>query len=101
LRSAAERIRNTVIDAWKSDETWFDSAPMGMVQLDARGRLMRINDAMLREAMLPEDSLIGRTLSELLTDPDPLVSRRFMHMLLQPARAITRVSQGSRKGTSD
>jgi PAS domain S-box-containing protein len=90
LRDATERIRNNFIEVSQSEARWFESVPMGMVQLDAGGRVMRVNDALLREVGVPMESLVGRTLSELLADPEPLVSRRFMHMLLQPARDARR-----------
>lgn len=69
LRSAAERIRNNFIEASLVEEKWFDSAPMGMLQLDACGRVMRINEALLKTAGVPMESVVGRALSELLADP--------------------------------
>jgi len=96
LRSAAERIRNNFIDAASIEEKWFDSAAMGMLQLDASGRIMRINEAFLKAAEVPMESVVGRTLSELLADQEPVVSRRFNHMLLQPSKVMMRSPKGAR-----
>ncbi len=100
LRSAAERILNNFVEASLIEEKWFDSAPTGMLQLDASGRVMRINDALLKASGVPLESLVGRTLSELLADPEPAVSRRFIHMLLQPAKAMVRSSMVARTTNS-
>ena len=96
LRNAAERIRNNFIEASLVEEKWFDSAPMGMLLLDASGRVMRINEALLKAAGVPMESVVGRALSELLADPEPAVSRCFIHMLLQPDKAIMRSPRGAR-----
>jgi len=86
LRDAAERIRNNFIEASLNEEKSFDGAQQGMVQLDASGRVMRVNQALLRDFGVPMESLVGRRLAELLADPEPRVSRQFVHMLLQPSK---------------
>ena len=86
LRDAAERIRNNFIEASLNEDKSFDGAQQGMVQLDSSGRVMRVNQALLRDSGVPMESLVGRRLSELLADPEPLVSRQFVHMLLQPSK---------------
>jgi PAS domain-containing protein len=70
-------MRQNVIEASMSETECFDNAPMAMVQLDGEGRVMRINQMLLNESCLPMELLIGRTLSGLLADPDPRITRQF------------------------
>jgi hypothetical protein len=48
-------------------------------------RALALPFQVIEKVLVPMESLVGRRLSELLTDPEPLVSRQFLHMLLQPS----------------
>ena len=91
LRNAFQRMRQNVIEASMSETECFDNAPMAMVQLDGEGRVMRINQMLLNESCLPMELLIGRTLSGLLADPDPRITRQFVYGLLRPFRPLQEV----------
>jgi PAS domain-containing protein len=84
LRSAAQRMHQSSIEANTRETECFDNAPMSMVQLDGDGRVMRINKQLLNESGLPMELIIGRGLTELLADPDPRITRRFVSRLLRP-----------------
>lgn len=86
LRSAAHRMRQSVIEGSTRETESFDNAPMSMVQLDGEGRVMRINQKLLNDSGLPMEHLIGRSLTDLLADPDPRVTRQFVYKLLRPYR---------------
>lgn len=82
VRDASERLRSQAIDETTEGGS-FDHAPMAMVQLDAQGRIMRVNEALLQEAGVKADKLVGRSLTGLSMDPDPRISRDLMQMLLR------------------
>ena len=86
LRDATERMRKSVIEASTKDNEYFDYAPMPMVQLDGEGRIMRINRKLLDDSGLPMERLIGRSLTALLADPDPRITKQFVYKLLRPFR---------------
>ena len=88
VRDAFQRMRQQVIEASTSETECFDNAPMAMVQLDGDGRVMRINQALLNESRLPMELLVGRTLTGLLSDPDPRITRQFVCRLLRPFRPV-------------
>jgi PAS domain S-box-containing protein len=82
LRDAAERLRTQAIEEALDQAHSFDTAPMGMVQLDAEGHIVRVNSALLRESGVAAESLLGRSITGLSMDPDPRISRQLMHKLL-------------------
>jgi len=84
LRNAAERMRQNVIEASTREAEGFDNSPMAMVQLDGEGRVIRINQRLLRDSGLPMECLVGRSLTTLLADPDPRINKQFVHRLLRP-----------------
>ena len=84
LRNATQRMRQKLIEASISEDTSFDSSPIPMVQLDGHGRVMRINRKLLSQADLPMELLIGRRLADLIHDPNPRITQRFLSMLLRP-----------------
>jgi len=83
LRDAAERMRSQAIEETLDEAHSFDQAPTAMVQLDANGCIVRVNQALQRESGIPAESLIGRSLTGLSMDPDPRIARDLMHTLLQ------------------
>ena len=62
---------------------------MAMVQLDGNGRIVRVNQALVRESGVAVESLIGRTLTGLSMDPDPRIAGKLMHKLLKGGAAVT------------
>jgi PAS domain S-box-containing protein len=83
LRDAAARLRMEAIEETIEGTHYFDLAPMGMMQVDDNGLIMRVNPALLKESGVPVESLLGRTLTGLSMDPDPRIAKRLMHKLLQ------------------
>jgi len=88
LRDAAERLRTQAIEECPNQPHSFDSAPMGMVQLDADGRVVRVNEALLRDTGVTAERLVGRSLTGLSLDPDPRIAKVLMHKLLQGGTAL-------------
>jgi PAS domain S-box-containing protein len=94
LRDATERMRQKMIEASLVEAHTFDNSAISMVQLDGSGRVMRINQRFLEESSVPTESVVGRRLTDLLADPDPLISSQFVRRLVQtlrpPHRAFAR-----------
>jgi PAS domain-containing protein len=88
LRNAAQRMRQSAIEAFTSETACFHNAPVAMVQLDGEGRVMRINQKLLDDSGLPIELLIGRSLTSLLADPDPRVTKQFVSRFLRPFRPV-------------
>jgi len=83
IRDAAERLRSQAIEETIDEPHSFDQAPTAMVQLDANGCIVRVNQALLNESGVPAESLVGRSLTGLSMDPDPRIAKDLMHMLMQ------------------
>lgn len=83
LRDAAERLRFTAMEETLEQSNCFDTAPMGMVQLDAEGHVVRVNKALERESGVAAENLVGRSLTGLSMDPDPRIGKQFMNKLLK------------------
>lgn len=82
LRNAAERLRAQTIAVPPDTASGFDNASIGIVQLDADGRVERVNEALLHESNLEEERLIGRSLTDLSLDPDRCISKQLVPKLL-------------------
>jgi PAS domain S-box-containing protein len=89
LRNAAERIRFQAIEEAQDHSNSFDTAPMGMVQLDADGRVVRVNRALELESGVLAEDLVGRSLTGLCMDPDPRIAKQLMPKLLKGNTVIT------------
>jgi PAS domain S-box-containing protein len=89
LRDAAERLRFTALEETFEQGNCFDTAPMGMVQLDAEGHVVRVNKALERESGVSAESLVGRSLTGLSMDPDPRIGKQFMSKLLKGSTTVT------------
>jgi CheY-like chemotaxis protein len=83
LRNAAGRMRWQAIEEDVGATRSFDQAPMGMVQLDHQGYIMRVNEAMVRESGVGAEKLLGRSLIALSMDPEAHISQSVLHTLLQ------------------
>jgi PAS domain-containing protein len=83
LRDALERMRFQAIEETMDHANCFDTAPMGMVQLDAEGRVVRVNKALERESGIMAENLVGRSLTGLCMDPDPRIAKELMSKLLK------------------
>jgi PAS domain S-box-containing protein len=83
LRDASERMRFQAIEETLDGSHCFDTAPMGMVQLDADGRVVRVNKALERESGVAAESLVGRSLTGLCMDPDPRIAKQLITKLLK------------------
>jgi PAS domain S-box-containing protein len=88
LRDAAERMRVAAIAETLDQSHCFDTAPMGMVQLDADGHVVRVNKALERESGVSAESLVGRSLTGLAMDSDPRIAKQLMPKLLKGNTAV-------------
>ncbi len=88
LRDAAERLRFTALEETLEQGNCFDTAPMGMVQLDADGHVVRVNKALERESGVSAENLVGRSLTGLSMDPDPRIGKQFMNKLLKGTTTV-------------
>ena len=89
LRRADERVRSQALEEAVTASDFFELAPMGMVQLDSTGHILRVNQALVRECGVAVESLVGRTLTGLSMDPDPRIAGKLMHKLLQGGATVT------------
>lgn len=89
LRDATERMRKQALEEAQNERPCFDHAPMAMMQLDAEGRIERVNEALLRETGIAAEKVLGRTLTGLNLDPDPRIGRDLLPRLLKTASFIT------------
>jgi PAS domain S-box-containing protein len=94
LRDATERMRARAMEEVQGGRPCFDGAPMAMLQLDAEGRIERINEALLREAGVALEKVLGRTLTGLNMDPDPLIGKNLLPKLLKDTTIITSTKPG-------
>jgi CheY-like chemotaxis protein len=88
VRNALERMRQRLIEASIGEDKAFDNSPLAMLQLDNDGRVMRINRKLLNQTDLPMERLVGRRLTDLIDDPDPRITQRFISQLLRPRRPL-------------
>ena len=91
LRDAGERLRSQAIEETLDEVHSFDQAPMAMVQLDGDGRIVRVNQALLRESGVAVESLVGRTLTGLSMDSDPRIAHDLMQKLLEGGTSVATV----------
>lgn len=89
VREAAQRVRYQAIEETQDQSNCFDTAPMGMVQLDAEGRVVRVNKALERESGVSAETLVGRSLTGLCMDPDPRIAKQLMPRLLKGNTVVT------------
>ena len=90
LRDAAERMRRQAAEEIEQERPCFDRAPMAMIQLDAEGRIERVNEALLMEAGVAAEKVLGRTLTGLNMDPDPRIARDLVPILLKNTTFVTK-----------
>jgi len=83
IRDARERLRSQAMNETLDEAHSFDQTPTAMVQLDGDGRIVRVNQALLRASGVTAENLVGRSLTGLSMDPDPRIARDLMNMLLQ------------------
>jgi PAS domain S-box-containing protein len=76
-------VRTQAIEETLEESNSFDQTPTAMVQLDEDGRIARVNEALLQEAGVKAETLLGRTLTELSMDPDPRIAKHLMDKLLE------------------
>ncbi len=89
LRDASARLRFTAMEETLEQGNCFDTAPLGMVQLDGEGHVVRVNKALERETGVAAENLVGRSLTGLAMDPDPRIGQQFMSKLLKGTTAVT------------
>jgi PAS domain S-box-containing protein len=92
MRDASERMRFQAIEETQDRSNCFDTAPMGMVQLDADGRVVRVNKALERETGVTAENLVGRSLTGLCMDPDPRIAKHLMPKLLRGNTVVAAVA---------
>jgi PAS domain S-box-containing protein len=83
LKEAAERLRFQAIEDTLDEVHSFDLAPMPMLELDGDGFILRVNEAMLKETKMDASIMVGHSLTGLMMNPDPRMSRGLVHKLLQ------------------
>jgi len=88
LRQAEGRARFQELEEGINSLDEFELAPTAMVQLDSTGHVVRANRALLCEAGVGVERLLGRTLTSLSLDPDPRIAGRLMHKLLGGDNAV-------------
>ncbi len=66
----------------------FDLNSAPMVQLDGNGRVLRVNQALVRETGIAAESLLGSTLVELSQNSDPQIAKMLIPRLQGGAPAI-------------
>lgn len=94
LRDASERIRHQAAEEISHERPCFDRASMAMIQLDADGRIERVNEALLLETGISAEKVLGRTLTGLNMDPDPRIARDLIPRLLKNTVVVTSASPG-------
>jgi PAS domain S-box-containing protein len=94
LRKADERLRAQAAEGLIKEIDPFEAASLPMLQLDANGHIVRVNQSLLQESGVAAENLVGRTLVGLSTDSDPRISRQLMHKLLQGDARVTMFRQG-------
>lgn len=88
LRKADGRLRSQVIEEEFNQIDLFDAASLSMMQLDSRGYIVRVNQALLRETGVDADSLVGRNLAALCKDPDPSIAKKLIGKLLHTESTV-------------
>jgi PAS domain S-box-containing protein len=91
LRDASHRMHRQAAEEIEHQRPCFDRAPMAMIQMDAEGRIERVNEALLLEAGVAAERVLGRTLTGLNMDPDPRIARNLIPKLLKATTFITTV----------
>lgn len=89
LRDASERIRQQAADEIEQERPCFDRAAMAMIQLDAEGRIERVNEALLLETGISAERVLGRSLTGLNMDPDPRIAKDLIPKLLKSTTYVT------------
>ena len=88
LRNASERIRHHALVSLRGDESEFANAPQPMALMDASGRIVRVNKAIVEGSGVKPASILGRSLTGLSMDPDPRIARDLMHMLMKDGAVL-------------
>jgi PAS domain S-box-containing protein len=94
LRRAEERVRAQEEEGGIREFDPFDEATVPMLQLDATGHVMRVNQALMIESGIPPERLIGRTIAGLSNDTDPRISKQLMQKLLRGDATVSTSGQG-------
>jgi len=89
LRKAAERLRSQAMEDTLDEVHSFDMAPLPMVHLDGDGFIIRVNEAMVQQTQMDASTMVGRSLTGLMMDPDPGIARNLIHKLLQADTSFT------------
>ena len=89
MKDARERMRRQAAEELHSERPFFDRAPIAMIQLDAQGRIERVNEALLLNTGIPAAQVLGRSLTALNLDPDPRIAKELVPKLLKEAAIIT------------
>jgi PAS domain S-box-containing protein len=89
LRRAEERLKSQEDEGGIREFDPFEEATVPMLQLDATGHIMRVNQALMRESGIAPERLIGRTIAGLSNDSDPLIAKQLMQKLLRGDATIS------------
>lgn len=93
LRDATERMRKQALEEVQNERPCFDRVPIAMMQLDAQGRIERVNDALLQVIHVPAEKVLGRTLTDLRMDPDFPAGEDLIRKLVKDASFVTAHAQ--------
>jgi PAS domain S-box-containing protein len=88
VRNATERLRCEAIVEAEGDLAGFDRALTGMVHLDPYGKITRVNKALLEQAGVGAEAILGRSLTGLKLDPDPRISVDLIGKLLREGTVV-------------
>lgn len=89
LRDAVKRLRDQTIVVTHGETPDIETASFGIAKLDEDGRVLRVNDALVRELGVDPSSLVGRSLTDLSLDSDPRISKTLVPKLLGLCAAVT------------
>jgi PAS domain S-box-containing protein len=88
MQEAAERLRSQAVEEALDEVDAFHMAPLPMVQMDSAGRIVRLNDAMIKKTGTDPALVVGRSLTAISMDSNPRIARDFLHNLLQSDTSV-------------
>ena len=95
LRRADERMRAQAMDGLAREIDPFEMASSAHGPVGWQRDIVRVNQSLLRESGVAAESLVGRTLTGLSSDPDPRIAKQLMHKLLQGDARVTTFRLGA------
>ncbi|MEA2286463.1 MAG: hypothetical protein QOJ21_2506 [Solirubrobacteraceae bacterium] len=91
--TAIKAAETTAREATTLLDTFFQSAPVGMAYFDEQLRFLRVNAALARMNGVPAEAHIGRTVTDVLPDQDPVVEH-LLRQVLETGEPVEREVAG-------